>query len=66
METATTWGVRLEELRAGLRLTYAVLGDRTAPEQERTRAAAVFAELWPRYCAHVRAMPDGGSVTLHG
>jgi hypothetical protein len=57
MDPATAWDVRLEDLRASLHLACAVLGDRTAPVAERERGAAVFTALWPRFCAHVRAMP---------
>jgi hypothetical protein len=37
--------------------TPAVLGKRTVPVPERERAAADFTALWPRFRAHVRAMP---------
>jgi hypothetical protein len=57
MDPAVAWHSRLNEFRSSLHLACEVLGDRTVSVAERERAAAVFAAVWPRFCAHVRAMP---------
>jgi hypothetical protein len=57
MVDLTPWLVRFRALRAAVQRHCDVLADRTAPVAERERAAAAFAVLWPRFCAHVRAMP---------
>jgi hypothetical protein len=57
MVDASSWLIRFRALRAAVQRHCDVLADRTAPRAEREHAAAAFAVLWPRFCAHVRAMP---------
>jgi hypothetical protein len=57
MDPATAWHTRLKELRVAVQLPCELLADRTVPVAEREHAAAAFAVLWPRFCAHVRTMP---------
>jgi hypothetical protein len=57
MDIPSPWWIRFQALRAAVQRHCEVLADRTAPRAQRERAAAAFAVLWPRFCAHVRAMP---------